>query len=148
MLKFLNSLMVFLFLLSIVSLISPYFYSMEILSQQDLHNIAMNYVGKELESSGFEFIAVNSQLKRHPQFICVDKLTNSLHFVLVTVYNYPDNPNDYDVLWMETFKRHAQKLNAKVLYAGVGIANASDYEKPILKNEDYIINYNGIKEIS
>ncbi len=121
---------------------------MEVLSQQDLHNIAMNHVGKDLETKGFEFIAVNSQLKRHPQFVCVDKPTNTLHFVLVTVYNYPDNPEDYDILWMETFKRHAQKLKAKVLYAGVGIANAFDFEKPIFKNEDYIINYNGIKEIS
>ena len=125
-----------------------YLCQMEILSDQDLHNIAMNYVGKELESQGFEFIAVNSQLKRHPQFVCVDKPTNTLHFILVTVYTYPENPDDYDVLWMETFKKHAQKLKAKVLYAGVGIANALDYEKPVAKNEDYIINYNGIKEIS
>jgi len=28
------------------------------------------------------------------------------------------------------------------------LANALDYEKPVTKNEDYIINYNGIKEIS
>ena len=39
-------------------------------------------------------------------------------------------------------------VKAKILYAGVGIANALDYEKPVTKNEDYIINYNGIKEIS
>lgn len=128
--------------------LKTYLCLMEILSDQDLHNIAMNYVGKELESKGFEFIAVNSQLKRHPQFVCVDKPTNTLHFVLVTVFNYPNNPEEYDSIWMETFKEHAVKLKAKVLYAGVGIANASDYEKPITKNEDYIINYNGIKEIS
>ena len=128
--------------------LKTYLCAMEILSDQDLHNIAMNYVGKELESQGFEFIAVNSQLKRHPQFVCVDKPTNTLHFVLVTVFNYPNNPEEYDSIWMETFKEHATKLKAKVLYAGVGIANALDYEKPVTKNEDYIINYNGIKEIS
>ncbi len=121
---------------------------MNILTEQELHNLAMNHVGKELENQGFEFIAVNSQLKRHPQFVCVDKSTNTLHFVLVTVFNYPNNPEDYDAIWMETFIEHATKLNAKVLYAGVGIANALDYEKPVTKNEDYIINYNGIKEIS
>ncbi|MDP2160300.1 MAG: Na(+)-translocating NADH-quinone reductase subunit F [Flavobacterium sp.] len=121
---------------------------MEILTEQELHNLAMNHVGKELENQGFEFIAVNSQLKRHPQFVCVDKPTNTLHFVLVTVFNYPNNPEEYDAIWMETFIEHATKLKAKVLYAGVGIANASDYEKPVIKNEDYIINYNGIKEIN
>lgn len=121
---------------------------MESLSEQELHNLAMNHVGKELETLGFEFLAVNSQLKKHPQFVCVDKPTNTLHFVLVSVYEYPENPAEYDRIWMETFKKHAEKLNAKVFYAGVGIANATDYEKPVSKNEDYILNYNGIQEIS
>ena len=34
------------------------------LSNQELHNLAMNHVGKDLESRGFEFIAVNSKLKK------------------------------------------------------------------------------------
>jgi hypothetical protein len=34
-----------------------------------------------------------------------------------------------------------------VLYAGVGFANAEDFEKPVLKNQDYILNYEGIKDI-
>ena len=37
------------------------------LSKQDMHNLAMNIVGKDLESQGFEFIAINSKLKKHPQ---------------------------------------------------------------------------------
>jgi hypothetical protein len=115
---------------------------MEILSTQELHHIAMNHVGKLLEARGFEFIAVNSQLKRHPQFVCVDKPTNTLHFVLVTVHLYPNNPEVYDALWMETFKTHAQKLKAKVWYAGVGIANAEDFDQPIYKTADYVINFN------
>ena len=65
---------------------------MESLSLQDLHHLAMNHVGKELEKQGFEFIAINSQLKKHPQFVCVDKPTNTLHFVMVQAVTYPDNP--------------------------------------------------------
>lgn len=121
---------------------------MDVLTKQELHNLAMNHVGKELESLGFEFLAVNSQLKKHPQFVCVDKPTNTLHFVLVTVYEYPEDPAEYDRVWMETFKTHAAKLKAKVFYAGVGIANANEFEKPVSKNEDYILNYNGLQEIS
>jgi hypothetical protein len=117
------------------------------LNAQDLHNLAMNYVGKELESKGFEFIAVNSQLKKHPQFVCVDKPTNTLHFVLVNATSYPENPSEYDTLWMETFKNHALRLKAKIFFAGVGIANAADYEKPVCKNQDYVINFSGIQEI-
>ena len=120
---------------------------MEELSLQDLHHLAMNHVGKELEKQGFEFIAINSQLKKHPQFVCVDKPTNTLHFVMVQAVTYPDNPDEYDVVFMETFISHAKEKKAKVLYAGVGFANAEDFEKPILKNQDYILNYEGIKEI-
>lgn len=36
------------------------------LSPQELHNLAMNIVGKSLEESGYEFMAVNSQLKKTP----------------------------------------------------------------------------------
>lgn len=117
---------------------------MEELSLQELHQIAMNHVGKDLESKGFEFIAINSQLRKHPQFICVDK-ANTLHFVMVQVVMYPENPNEYDVIFMETFLKHAQEKKAKVLFAGVGIANASDFELPIYKTSDYIINYEGFK---
>jgi hypothetical protein len=34
------------------------------------------------------------------------------------------NPNEYDIVWMETFKEHAKNQNVKVWFAGVGIANA------------------------
>ncbi len=113
---------------------------MEELSLQELHQIAMNHVGKDLEKKGFEFIAINSQLKKHPQFICVDK-KNRLYFVMVQAVLYPNNPKEYDAVFMETFKNHAKEKNARVLYAGVGIANASDFELPITKNSDYILNY-------
>lgn len=120
---------------------------MKTFSEQELHQLAMNHVGKELEKQDFEFIAVNSQLKRHPQFVCVDKKTNTLHFVLVKAVLYPENPTEYDVIFMETVLSHAKAKNAKVLFAGVGFANALDIEKPVYNNQDYIINYEGFQEI-
>ncbi|NNK69753.1 MAG: Na(+)-translocating NADH-quinone reductase subunit F, partial [Flavobacteriaceae bacterium] len=92
------------------------------LTNQELHNLAMNHVGKELERRGFEFIAINSKLKKHPQFVCMDK-NKQYFFVIVRAVILPENPNNYDVVWMETFKKHAQEQDAKVLYAGVGLAN-------------------------
>ena len=53
------------------------------LTKQELHNLAMNHVGKDLESRGFEFVAVNSKLKKHPQFVCIDKKGNWF-FVIVS----------------------------------------------------------------
>lgn len=116
------------------------------LSKQELHNLAMNHVGRDLERRGFEFIAVNSQLKRHPQFVCIDK-NKQYYFVIVRVVILPDNPNNYDLVWMETFKKHANSKNAKVLYAGVGLGNPEGEHLPIYLNEDYLIEYNGIQLI-
>ena len=66
----------------------------ELLDKQELHNLAMNIVGKDLEEQGFEFLGVNSQLKRNPQFVALrDK---KLHFVIVRAVSYPDDANDYD----------------------------------------------------
>ncbi|MBT8309179.1 MAG: Na(+)-translocating NADH-quinone reductase subunit F [Flavobacteriaceae bacterium] len=116
------------------------------LTEQELHNLAMNHVGKELEERGFEFIAVNSKLKKHPQFVCIDK-NSQYFFVLVKAVLLPDNPNNYDVVWMETFKNHARDKDAKVLFAGVGLANAKDRNLPVFLNEDYEMEYNGIQVI-
>ncbi|MFL1897010.1 Na(+)-translocating NADH-quinone reductase subunit F [Aquimarina sp. 2-A2] len=116
------------------------------LTKQELHNLAMNIVGKELEELGYEFVAVNSKLGKHPQFVCIDT-TKTYYFVLVKVVNYPDNPNNYDMVWMETFKKHASTKNAKVLYAGVGLQNAVNPMDPLLLNEDYLLNYAGLQTI-
>lgn len=114
------------------------------LTEQELHNLAMNHVGKELEKRGFEFIAINSKLKKHPQFVCIDK-KSQYYFVIVRAVMLPENPNNYDMVWMETFKKHAYDKDAKVLYAGVGLANPDDDALPIYLNEEYLIEYNGIQ---
>jgi uncharacterized protein (UPF0212 family) len=104
------------------------------LTKQELHNLAMNHVGKELEQRGFEFIAINSKLKKHPQFVCMDK-TKQYFFVIVKAVLLPDNPNNYDMIWMESFKKHAREQDAKVLYAGVGLGNPNGEDLPVYLNE-------------
>ncbi|OUS03429.1 Na(+)-translocating NADH-quinone reductase subunit F [Flavobacteriales bacterium 33_180_T64] len=114
------------------------------LTAQELHNLAMNHVGKDLEQRGFEFVAINSKLKKHPQFVCIDK-HSQYFFVIVRAVKLPENPNNYDVIWMETFKKHALKKEAKVLYAGVGLGNPNGDDLPVYLNEEYLIEYNGIQ---
>ena len=117
-----------------------------ILNKQELHNLAMNIVGEELRKKGYEFLAVNSQLGRHPQFVCVDK-KHQRYFIVVRAVSYPDNPHNYDMIWMETFKKHAREQNAKVFYAGVGLRNADDPTKPVFLNEKYLLEYAGLQKI-
>ena len=115
------------------------------LTKQELHNLAMNIVGQDLEENGFEFLGVNSGFKTNPQFVALkDK---KLHFVVVRAIAYPKNPKDYDRTLMKKVKDHAVKFNARTFYAGVGLANSEDYEKPVVKEENYIVNYGGLQEI-
>lgn len=114
------------------------------LSKQELHYLAMNIVGKDLEKRGFEFIAIESKLGKQPQFVCIDK-KNQRYFVIVKAIILPENPNNFDVIWMETFKKHAREHEAKVLYAGVGLGNKEDQLLPVYKNEEYLLDYRGIQ---
>ena len=56
---------------------------MKILNLQDIHQLAMGEVGNYLEIEGYEFLAVNSQIKRSPQFVCV-KAVSYTHLTLPT----------------------------------------------------------------
>jgi len=116
------------------------------LTNQELHNLAMNIVGKELEERGFEFVAINSKLKKHPQFVCIDK-NGQYYFVIVRAVKLPENPNNYDVVWMESFKQHARDKDALVLYAGVGLGNPDGEDLPIYFNEEYLLEYSGIQVV-
>ncbi|PCH51951.1 MAG: Na(+)-translocating NADH-quinone reductase subunit F [Flavobacteriaceae bacterium] len=112
------------------------------LTKQEVHNLAMNIVGKDLEAKGYEFIAVNSQLKRNPQFVCVDK-NNTRYFVIVKAAPISEFAIAFDVIWMETFKNHARSNNAKVLFAGVGIGSKEDKTRFPNLNEEYLLQYEG-----
>lgn len=114
------------------------------LTKQEIHNLAMNIVGKDLEAKGYEFIAINSQLKRNPQFVCIDK-DNQRFFVIVKVAEISDYPITFDVIWMETFKIHARNNNAKVLFAGVGLGAFNDKTKLPNLEEEYLLQYYGLQ---
>ena len=116
------------------------------LTKQEVHNLAMNIVGKDLEAKGYEFIAVNSQLKRNPQFVCIDK-NNTRYFVLVKVGPISDFAITFDVIWMETFKNHARTNYAKVLFAGVGIGSKEDKTRLPNLNEEYLLQYDGLQSL-
>lgn len=119
---------------------------MQVLTEQELHNLAMNIVGEKLEKMGYEFQAINSTLKRHPQFVLYKKGEPTI-FVLVKATKNLQNPNEYDAIWMETFKKHALKNNAKVWFAGVGIANAESVENPVFKNQPYYVAFDDFVKI-
>ncbi|NER12427.1 Na(+)-translocating NADH-quinone reductase subunit F [Leptobacterium flavescens] len=118
---------------------------METLTEQELHYLVMNIAGKELQKAGFEFLSVNSKLKKDPQFVCLKE--KKLHFVVVKAVSHPNDPTQYDTIYMETIKEHALKFNARAYYVGVGISNAEDPLKPVYKNEKYVVRYSGLIEI-
>lgn len=120
---------------------------MQPLTEQELHNLAMNIVGKQLEADGFEFMAVNSELRKNPQFVCLkDK---KLHFMIVKSIEYPGDPKDIEFFKsdLNKMKEHAIKFEADTYYAAVGLVNATDYNLPVYLNEEYIVDYDGLLKI-
>jgi hypothetical protein len=65
----------------------------------------------------------------------------------VRAIEYPYNPKEYDIAFLQSIKDHAVKFKARTFYAGVGLANSSDYEKPVMHGEEYVVNYEGWQEI-
>lgn len=118
---------------------------MKPLSAQELHNLAMNLVGRELEAAGYEFMAVNSQLGKNPQFVCLKG--RSLHFIVVRPVPFPEDPRAYDRGLLGKVKAHALKFEARTYYAGVGLSHADDRSTPVRLNEPYIVDYEGLLEI-
>ena len=117
----------------------------EVLSEQELHYLAMNIVGEDLKSQGYEFLGVNSKLKRNPQFVALkDKV---VHFVIVRAISYPQDAHSYDPIFMQTMKEHALKFEAKTYYAGVGLGHGEEYANPVIKDEPYTLLYKGLQEI-
>jgi len=115
------------------------------LTDQELHNLAMNIVGKDLEDQGYEFLGVNSELTKNPQFVALRN--KKLHFVIVRAVEYPYDPSEIDMIFLESIKQHALKFEARTFYAGVGLANSKNYELPIDSSEDFVVNYKGLQEI-
>ncbi len=115
------------------------------LTEQELHNLAMNIVGKDLEAQGFEFLAVNSKFKKDPQFVVLKE--KMLHFVVVRAVTYPDAVQEFDKKLMEKMKGHAEKFEAKTYFAGVGLGRGDDYKEAIVKDEEYTVIYNGLQEV-
>ncbi|MGB5646985.1 MAG: Na(+)-translocating NADH-quinone reductase subunit F [Muriicola sp.] len=118
---------------------------MKALTEQELHNLAMNIVGKELEAAGFEFMGVNSKLKRNPQFVCLKE--KELHFIVVRSFPFPEDPREYDTSLMTKIKDHALKHDARTYFAGVRLSNAEDRKLPVYLNEAYLVEYEGLVEI-
>ncbi len=115
------------------------------LSEQEKHNLAMIIVGKELEKDGYEFLGVNSTLKKNPQFVVIkDKQTS---FIVVRPVSSFEEMTQYDEFLMVPIKEHAKKHQAKVYYASVWLGHGDDIQKPILKNEPYSFIYDGLKEV-
>ena len=113
------------------------------LQVEDIHKLAMKEVGDHLAEEGFEFLSVNSELKKDPQFVCLRE--KKLHFIVVRGCLYPENPKDFNIQLMKQVTEHGIKYKATTYFAGVGFANAQDYELTLTQNDSYAVNFDGLQ---
>ena len=115
------------------------------LTKKESHNLAMNIVGEDLEKEGFEFLAINSDLKKNPQFVVLKNKETS--FVVVRAVTGPEELNGYNHITTKPILEHSKKYKAKVFYAGVWLGHGSDISKPIVNGEEYSFVFKGLIEI-
>lgn len=80
-------------------------------TEEELHYMAMNFIGEELQKMGFEFLAVNSKLKKHPQFVTYKKNEKNI-FVLVQASLPPMITQGCPPLQAKWWRMHASKMHA------------------------------------
>ncbi len=131
--------------LTVFLYLSGFFWIMRRLTDQELHNLAMNIVGRQLEAEGFEFMGVNSKLESNPQFVCLRE--KQLYFIVVRSVPFPLDPKLYNNGLMRKIIEHANRQHAKVYYAGVGLSNAQNQRLPVYLDEPYIVDYDGLIEM-
>ena len=114
-------------------------------SKEEIHYIGMNFVGEELQNMGYEFLGINSKLKKHPQFV-IFKSGEPITFVMVKTEVFP---NDFSTLPEVSDKviAHAKTQDSSVWFAGVGLANDEDPQFPPDNEKPYKILFNGFKKL-
>ena len=114
---------------------------MQILTAQELHNLAMNIVGEKLREMGYEFQAINSQLKRHPQFVLYKKGEPT---ILITSsvksnnnYEHPRSAGRKDPLKQNVLNQGAMEY-VEIMYKELEISSNATSEKNGYEYEEVI----------
>lgn len=117
-----------------------------VLSATELHYLAMNTVGRALQELSWEFLLVNSNLHKDPQFVCVSP-DGKRHFIIVRAVLLGADPDVFDPSLMEKVKQHAATHKAHAYWAGVGLTHLKDPLLPLEKGEAYQVRFNGLLKI-
>ena len=116
------------------------------LTEQELHNLAMNIVGEALQELGWEFLLVNSDRKKNPQFVCVDP-KGQKSFIIVRPILQGDDPDVYDPAFMEKVRQKAQEHQADTYWAGVGLYDVANPLAPLEQGKSYQVDFRGLLKI-
>ena len=100
------------------------------LTEQELHNLAMNIVGEALQELGWEFLLVNSDRKKNPQFVCID----------------PKGQKS-DPAFMEKVRHKAAEHKADTYWAGVGLYDVENPLAPLEQGKSYQVDFRGLLKI-
>jgi len=115
------------------------------LTQQESHNLAMNIAGEELQKEGYEFLAINSDLKKNPQFVALKNKETS--FVIVRAVNNEKATIQSENINLKPILEHAIKHKATVFYIGIWLGHGQDINQPIINGEEYSFVYTGLVEV-
>ncbi len=105
----------------------------------------MNFVGNELQNMGYEFLGVNSELKKHPQFVLYKKGEKPIFVMVKTSLDANEAENLPEVT--DKVIEHAKSQESNVWYIGIVLTNANDQNLPVTKTTNYTMYSTEIKKL-
>lgn len=117
------------------------------LTAQELHELGIKWVYKHIKND-YEILSVNMEFDKNPQILA--RKDDKMHFIVVKTSTYPD-VGSIPAQAAEEIIKHAEKHEAKCLFAHVGVANANgkdeqEMARPV-KNGEFYINYKGLTHL-
>lgn len=123
--------------------------SKEVMNDNELHEYGINLMINYLEKNDYTIMEVNREKESNPQIIA-EKGTD-MCFILVSTFMYPKKDVKTDKGMIKSIKEACKNYNAKLYEAKVGLALASAMTGKELgipyKNEDFLVKFNGLKEL-
>ncbi|OIO16996.1 MAG: hypothetical protein AUJ54_10460 [Ignavibacteria bacterium CG1_02_37_35] len=118
----------------------------EIMTDSEMHEFGIEVVCNQIQKDGFTIDSVNPDKNINPQIVA--RKDGQLSFIVVRTTCYPQKGTIDSDLLFEQLVHNADKHNAVLYFAGVGIANSQakvENEMSIpIKGAGFYISYDGL----
>lgn len=116
----------------------------DLLTEQEIHEFGIDIIYKYAQNEGYEILDGSTDIDKHPQIVM--KKDDQLYFVMVKTTAGNGSYSEYDKKIALQVKEIANKHNAKILYAGVGLYCVG-YGFTLVRNKGFSVDFKGFQNV-